>query len=90
MQQATNTPMKGNRNRQPCTNFLINAKTHAIPEFVLSNAHFKWTNSTFSYIQHIKSMYLLNVKIAYQCIKEISKQRHKEKKRKNEKKLKQA
>ena len=37
MQQATNTPMKGNRNKQPCTNFLINAKTHAIPKFVLSN-----------------------------------------------------
>ena len=37
MQQATNTPQKGTK-KQPCTDFLINTKTHAIPELLLSNA----------------------------------------------------
>ena len=60
--------------------FLINTKKHAIPELALSDA--EWNEQTqLSYIQQIKSIYLLNVKIAYQCIKKIFKQKHKEKKK---------
>ena len=38
MQQVTNTPMKGNKSNNHAQNFLINTRTHAIPELVLSNA----------------------------------------------------
>ena len=37
MQQATNTLLKGTKTNNHAQNFLINAKTHAIPEFILSN-----------------------------------------------------
>ena len=81
MQQATNTPLKGTKkitmhklsdqHQNTC-----NSRTSFI------KCRFKWTNSTFLYIQQIKSMYLLNVKSAYQCIKEISKQCHGEEREK--------
>ena len=38
MQQATNTPMKGNKSNNHAQNFLINTKKHAILELALSNA----------------------------------------------------
>ena len=37
MHQATNTPMKGITSNNHAQNFLINTKTHAIPDFALSN-----------------------------------------------------
>ena len=38
MQQATNTPMKGTKSKNHAQTFLINTKTHAIPELALSHA----------------------------------------------------
>lgn len=38
MQQATNTPLKGNKSNNHAQNFLINTKKHAIPELALLDA----------------------------------------------------
>lgn len=89
MQQETNIPMKGNKSNNHANNFLINTKKHAIPELALSDLDSNEQTQLFSYIQSINSIYLLNATIAYQCIK-IFPNKGIKRKRKNEKKLRQA
>ena len=68
MQQATNTTLKGTKTNNHAQNFLINTKTHAIPELLSSNAYLNEQKLNFSYTEQIKSMYQLNVNNAYQCM----------------------